>query len=64
MKNQEGKIGTEIINVNTNAPLFCPYSIKINKCKSSCSTINDSYATLFITDTIKNINVKVFDIKN
>ena len=28
MKNQECKIRSEIINVNTNEPMFYPYSIK------------------------------------
>ena len=44
MNNQECKIKTEIISVNANEPVFYPYSIKINKCKSSCNTINDPYA--------------------
>ena len=38
MNNQECKIRTEIINLNTNEPMFYPYSIKINKCKVSCNT--------------------------
>ena len=41
--------------------MFYPYSIKINKCKGSCNTINDPYAKLCVPDTIKNINVKVFN---
>ena len=32
MNNQECKIRSEIINANTNEPMFYPYSIKINKC--------------------------------
>ena len=35
MNNQECRIRTEIININTNEPLFYPYSIKINRCKRS-----------------------------
>ena len=61
MKNQECKIRSEIINVNTNEPMFYPYSIKINKCKGSCNTINDPYAKLCVPDTVKNINAKVFN---
>ena len=41
MNNQECKIRSEIINVNTNEPMFSVYSIKINKCKGSCNTINE-----------------------
>ena len=62
MNNQECKIRSKIINVNTNEPMFYPYSITINKCKGSCNTINDPYAKLCIPDTTKNINVEVFNI--
>ena len=62
INNQECKIRSKIINVNTNEPMFYPYSITINNCKGSCNTINDPYAKLCIPDTIKNINVKVFNI--
>ena len=60
MNNQECKITSKIINVNTNEPIFYPYSITINKCKGSC--INNPYAKLRVPDTIKNINVKVFNL--
>ena len=62
MNNQECKIRSEIINVNTNEPMFYPYSIAINKCKGSRNAINDPYANLCVADTIKNINVKVFNL--
>ena len=62
MNNQECKIRPEIINLNTNEPLFYPYSIIINKCKDSCNRINDPYAKLCVSDTIKSINVKVFNL--
>ena len=60
MNNQECKIRSEIIDVNTNGPMFYPYSIKINKCKGSFNTINYPYAKLCVPDAIKNINIKVF----
>ena len=62
MNNQEGKIRTEIINLNTNEPMFYPYSIKINRCKGSCNTINNPYAKICIPDQFKNTNVKVFNL--
>ena len=62
INNQECKIRSEIINVNTNEPVFYPYSITMNKCKGSCDTINDSYAKLCVPDTIKHINTKVFNL--
>ena len=62
ISNQECKIRSEIINVNTNEPLFYPYSKIINKYIGNCHTINDPYAKLYVPDTTKNINVKVFNI--
>ena len=59
MNNQKCKIRTEIINVNTNEPMFYHYSIKINRCKGSCNTINNPYAKICVPNQIKNINVKV-----
>ena len=59
MNNQECKIRTEIINLNTNELMFYPYSIKINKCKGSSNTINDPYAKICVPNEIKNTNVKV-----
>ena len=58
MKNQECKIRPEIINVNTNEPVFYPFSIKVNKRGGSCNGINDPLAKLCVLDIIKNINAK------
>ena len=59
-------IRSGIININSNEPLFYPYSIKINKCSGSCNSISDPYASindpLCVLDVVKNINVKVFNI--
>ena len=40
MKNQECKVSPEIINVNSNNPIFYTFSIKINKCSGNCNNIN------------------------
>ena len=62
MNNQEIKIRPEIINVNTDEPLFYPYGIKINRCKGSCNTINKPYAKICVPDQIKNRNVKLINL--
>ena len=46
MKNQECKVRPEIINVNSNEPIFYPFSIKTSKCSASCDNINDPYAKM------------------
>ena len=62
MNYQECKIISEIISVNTDEPIFYPYSIKINKCKGICNTINDPYVKLCVPDGVKNINVSVLNL--
>ena len=62
MNNQECKIRSGIINVNSNKPFFYPFSILVNKCSGSCNNINDLYAKLCVPDIVKNRNVKVFNL--
>ena len=62
MNNQKCKIRRQIININSNEPLFYPYCVKINECSGSCNNINDPYAKLCVPDFVKNINVRVFNL--
>ena len=62
MSNQDCKVRPEIININSNEPLFYPYSVKISKCSGSCNNINDPFAKLYVTDVVKNMNVKAFNL--
>ena len=60
MNNQACKAKPEIINVNSNNPVFYPFSIKRNKCSGNCNNINDPYAKICVPDVAKDLNVKVF----
>ena len=60
MKNQECKTRPEVININSNNPIFYPFSIKINKCSGNCNNINNPYANICVPNVIKDSNVKVF----
>ena len=62
INNQECEVMREIVNVNSNEPIFYPYSISTSKCSGSCNNINDDYAKLCIPDVIENLNVKVFNL--
>ena len=62
MKNQECKIGPEIVNVNSDEPTFYPYSVKINKSSGSCNNINNPCAKMYVPDVAKNMNIKVFNL--
>ena len=64
VNNQACKVRPEIINVNSNEPVFYPFSIKTSKCSSSCNNINDPYAKICVPDVAKDLNVKVFNLIN
>ena len=62
MNNQECQIRLQIVNVNSDEPVFFPFSIKTSKCSGSCSNINDPYAKLCAPDVVKKLNVRVFNL--
>ena len=62
MNNQERKARAEIINVNSNNPIFYPFSIKTRKCSGNCNNINNPYANICVPDVVKDLNVKVFNL--
>ena len=62
MKNQECKVRPKIVDINSNNPIFYPFSVKINKCSDNCNNINDPYARICVPETVQNLNVKVFNL--
>ena len=62
MNNQACKVRSEIININSNEPVFYPFSIKTSKCSGSRNNINDPYAKICVPDVVKDSNVKVFNL--
>ena len=62
MKNQECKTRPKVINVNSNNPIFYPFSIKTSKCSGNCNNINNPHANLCAPDVTKDLNVKVFNL--
>ena len=62
MTNRECKARPEIVNVNSDEPVFYPCSIKTSKCSGSCNNINDPYAKICFPHVIKNLNVKNFNL--
>ena len=62
MANKECKVRSEIINVNSNEPVFYPFSIKTSKYSGSCNSINIHLQKKFVPDAVKDLNVKVFNL--
>ena len=57
MTNQECNVRPEIVNVNSDEPVFYPFRIKASKCSRSCTNINDPYAKMCVPNVVKNLNV-------
>ena len=62
MNNQKCKVRPHIPDINSNNPMFYPFSIKVNKCSGNCNNINDAYAKICVPDTVKDLNVRVFNL--
>ena len=62
MNNQQCKVRPEIVNVNSNEPVFFRFSIKTSKYSGSCNNINVYYAKLCVPDVVKNLNAKVVNL--
>ena len=59
LKNQERP---KIADINSNNPIFYPFSVKINKCSGNCNNINNPYAKICVPDNLKDLNVRVFNL--
>ena len=64
MNNQPCKARPKIVNVSSNNPILYPFSIKTSKCSSNCNNINDPYARICVSDVVKNLIVKIFNLKS
>ena len=61
MKNQECKARSQAVNVNSNNPIFYPFSIKTSKC-GNCKNINNPYANICVPVAVENLNIKAFNL--
>ena len=62
MINQVFRIRPQIVNVNSDDPVFYPLSIRRSKFSGSCNNINDPYAKLCVPDVVKILNVTAFNL--
>ena len=62
MNNQECKARPTTADINSNNLIIYPFSIKVNKCSGNCNNINDPYAKICVPDTVKDLNVRVFNL--
>ena len=62
MNNQKCRVGTDVVNVKSDKPVFFPFTIKTSKCSGACNNINDQHDKLYVPDIVKNIYLKVFNL--
>ena len=55
MNNQECRAKPKIIDVNTDDPVFYPYSIKVNNCSGSSNNINNPVYMYYIYVSCNNV---------
>ena len=48
MENHECKRRPQVVNVNSNNPIFYPFSIKTSKCSGNCNSINYPYTKIYV----------------
>ena len=62
IKKSKCKVRPKIADINSNNPIFYLFSIKINKFSGNCNNINNPYAKICVSDTVKDLNVRVFNL--
>ena len=62
MNDQSRKARPQIVNANSNNPVFYPFSIKTSKCSGNCNNTNDPCAKICVPEVAKDLNVKVFNV--
>ena len=62
MKNKKCKVRPKIIKINSDEPVFYPFSVKASKCSGVCNNINDPYAKMCVPNNVKNLNFKVLNL--
>ena len=53
------KVRPQIVNVNSDEPVFYPFSVETSKCGGSCKNVSDPYGKMCVPDVAKNLNVKM-----
>ena len=57
MTNQVCKVRPKIVNVNSDEPVFYPFSIKTSKYSGSCNNINNPYGKMCLPAVVKVFNL-------
>ena len=62
LNNRPCQARATLVGINSNEPLYYPFTVSPNKCGGSCNTIDDLYGRACVPNKVKNMNVKVFNL--
>ena len=61
-KNQTSQASPMLTEINSNEPLYYPFTVTVNTCCVIFTTIDDRYAGICVVNKLKNRNMKVFNL--
>ena len=64
LNDQTLRIRHTVNAINNNKRLCDLFSVSSNKCRENCNSIDDIYARLFFPDVVKDMNVKMLNLKS
>ena len=50
------------VNINSNEPLYYPFTVSVDKCGESCNTMANLYDRICFPDKVKSMNVNKFSL--
>ena len=62
LNNYRWQVVPTLVNINSDKTLFYLFTVIINKCGGSCTTIDDLYGQVCVTNIVKSLNVKVLNL--
>ena len=62
LNNKPCQARSTLININSNKPLYFPFTVSPYKCGGGCVTIDDPCAQEYVPEKLKNMNVEVFNL--
>ena len=53
----------KLVDISSIETIFYPFTVSGTKCGASCNTLNDPYAQVCVPNKVKNMKVKLFNLK-
>ena len=63
LNNRPCQARSTLVNINSNQPLYYPFTVTVNKCGGVFNTIIGPYAWVCGPNKVKNMNVKIFNVE-